>query len=290
MDSEIGQFLMARRARIAPEDRGMPAGTRRRVPGLRREEVALLAGVSVDYYVRLEQGRADGPSENVLRAVARVLDLDEVAYQHLVRLARPQRDAVVPQQQVRPGLRALLDAMPQVPAFVAGRWQEILYANALGAALLPAKYPGQNRNAARHVFLSADALDYYADWDQVAADTVATLRQESSLYPGDPVLASLVGELSVASPAFAKLWADHDVQLKPSGPIHLNHPIVGRLALDYEFLRAGDGTELVVTYTANDPTTADALVLLGTLTEPTAGLEPRALGNQPDMRREEPDL
>ena len=162
--------------------------------------------------------------------------------------------------------------MPQVPAFVAGRWQEILYANTLGTALLPDQYPGPTRNAARHVFLSADALDYYAEWDRVAADTVATLRQESGRYPGDPVLANLVGELSVASPAFAKLWAHHDVQLKANGPIRIHHPVVGDLALDYEFLRAGDGTELVVTYTASDPTTADALVLLGSLTESAADI------------------
>jgi transcriptional regulator with XRE-family HTH domain len=290
MDSEIGSFLMARRARIAPEERGLSSGARRRVAGLRREEVALLAGVSVDYYVRLEQGRADSPSENILRAIARVLGLDGVAYEHLIRLARPQRDSVVPpRQQVRAGVKALLDAMPQVPAFVAGRWQEILYANALGEALLPAHYPGPTRNAARHVFLSADALDYYSDWDTVAADTVATLRHESGKYPGDPVLTNLVGELSVASPAFSELWAHHDVQLKPNGPIRIDHPVVGELSLNYEFLRAGDEAELIVTYTAADRTTADALVLLGTLTEQAAGTEPASSDDQQNLSQDELD-
>lgn len=294
MDSEIGSFLVARRARVAPEDRGLPPGARRRVPGLRREEVALLAGVSVDYYVRLEQGRADAPSENVLRAIARVLGLDAVAYEHLVRLARPQRGSEAPpRQRVRAGVRALLDAMPQVPAFVAGRWQEILYANALGEALLPAQYPGPTRNAARHVFLSPDALDYYSDWDIVAADTVATLHHESGRYPGDPVLANLVGELSVASPAFAELWAHHDVQLKPHGPIRIHHPVVGDLSLNYEFLQAGDGAELIVTYTAADRTTADALVLLGTLarstTEPNP-TEPNPSAERSDLSQDELDL
>lgn len=269
MDSEIGSFLTARRARIAPEDRGLAPGVRRRVPGLRREEVALLAGVSVDYYVRLEQGRAESPSEGVLRAVARVLGLDAVAYEHLLRLARPQRTAPVPPaQEVRPGIRALLDAMSAVPAVLVGRWQEILYANTLGDALLPAHHPGPTRNAARHVFLGTDALDYYADWKRVAEDTVAALRHESGRYPGDPVLAGLIGELSAGSPAFATLWAHHDVRLRTDGPIQLVHPKAGRLHLNYEFLTAGDTDGMIVTYTPADPATADALVLLATLTAP----------------------
>jgi transcriptional regulator with XRE-family HTH domain len=290
MDSEIGSFLTARRARIAPEDRGLISGARRRVPGLRREEVALLAGVSVDYYVRLEQGRADAPSESILRAIATVLGLDAVAYEHLVRLARPQREqAVPPQQRVRPELKALLDTMHRVPAFVAGRWQEILYANALGEALLPAHYPGPTRNAARHVFLSADAIEYYVDWDTVAADTVATLRHESGRYPGDLVLAGLVGELSVASPAFANLWAHHDVQLVPTGIIRIHHPRVGRLNLNYEFLRPGDEAELIVTYVAGDRGSADGLTLLETLAGPTADKESGSADEQQSLKQDEQD-
>lgn len=262
VDGEIGSFLTARRARVAPEDRGLASGTRRRVPGLRREEVALLAGVSVDYYVRLEQGRAESPSDAVLGALARVLGLDAVAYDHLLRLARPHRPAVLTPQRVRPGARALLDAMHGIPAILVGRWQEILHANRLGEAVLPRHHPGPGRNAARHVFLAADARDYYADWDVVAADTVSVLRQESSRYPGDPVLAALVAELTAASREFARLCSLHDVQVKTDGLIRLNTS-AGPLSLSYEYLLADGGAEVIVTYLPADRATADALISLG---------------------------
>lgn len=259
VDGEIGSFLTARRARITPEERGLASGVRRRVPGLRREEVALLAGVSVDYYVRLEQGRAESPSDAVLGALARVLGLDAVAYDHLLRLARPHRAAVLAPQQVRPGARALLDAMDGIPAILVGRWQEILYANRLGEAVLPQHHPGPGRNAARHVFLGADARDYYADWDVVAADTVSVLRQESSRYPGDAVLAALVAELTAASPEFARLCSLHDVQVKTEGLIRLNTSI-GPLSLNYEYLLSG--AAVIVTYLPADRATSDAVTSL----------------------------
>ncbi|MEV2236402.1 helix-turn-helix transcriptional regulator [Streptomyces phaeochromogenes] len=271
MQNELGSFLKVSRARVAPEERGLPTGTRRRVNGLRRMEVALLAGVSVDYYVRLEQGRAETPSLRVLRAIAQVLGLDAMAYEHLIRLARPYRGVIPPRiQKVRSETRSLLDAMHQIPALVAGRGQEILYANRLGDALLPSSYPGPTRNVARHVFLSPDALSYYADWDAVAVETVATLRHESGKYPEDPVLWNLVGELSIASPAFVELWAHQDVHLKTNGRRRINHPYVGNLQLNYEFLRTGLGGELIVTYTPNDRTTADAFILLDAITKTAA--------------------
>ncbi|MFD4669682.1 helix-turn-helix domain-containing protein [Lentzea sp. NPDC058450] len=262
MDSEIGKFLTARRARVAPEDRGLAAGTRRRVPGLRREEVALLAGVSVDYYVRLEQGRAEAPSDQVLQAIAEALGLDATARAHLKLLARPRRDASAAAQEASPGKRALLDAMREVPAVIAGPWQEILYTNRLGTALLPAEYPGPGRNAARHVFLSPAARAYYADWETVASDTVSVLRQESGLDPLNPGLVGLVAELEAASPEFARLWALHDVQVKSDGIIRINHPVAGPLRLNYEFLSSGTGAERIVTYLPADAATAEALTRL----------------------------
>ncbi|MCX4564474.1 helix-turn-helix transcriptional regulator [Streptomyces phaeochromogenes] len=261
MDSHLGRFLMARRAQVTPEERGLPAGPRRRVPGLRREEVALLAGVSVDYYIRLEQGRAETPSLNVLRAVARVLGLGPIAQEHLFRLAQPDREPEPERLVIRRGVTDLLNAMSEVPAFLAGRGQEILYANLLGEALLPSSYPGPTRNAASHVFLSPDARSYYVDWRKVAEETVATLRHEYGKYPGDAFLKNLVAELSAASSEFSELWEQHDVQLKPSGLLRIHHPIAGRLNLNYEFLITGE-SELIVTFRPAGDTNSEAWALL----------------------------
>ncbi|MEV4603835.1 helix-turn-helix transcriptional regulator [Amycolatopsis sp. NPDC049253] len=260
--SEIGEFLQARRARVSPESKGLPAAGRRKVPGLRREELALLSGVSVDYYTRLEQGRADAVSDSVLDSIARTLGLDATERDHLRLLARPPRDPdAAPAQSVRPGVRDLVDGMG-VPAFVAGRWQEILVANPLGEAVLPPSM-GPGTNAARHVFLNPEALEYYVDWPDVAAETVANLRHESARHPGDAVLAKLVGELTIASPVFTDLWSRHDVQAKSHGLKRLRHPRAGVLVLGYESLHLPDTEDqLIVTYTARDRSTADALALL----------------------------
>ena len=274
MSTDIGEFLQARRARVSPDDRGLPVSDRRRVPGLRREELALLAGVSVDYYVRLEQGRAEAVSDSVLGAVARVLGLDETERAHLELLARPPRaESVLPRQEVREGVRRLVDSMTDTPAFVAGRWQEILIANPLGRAILPQRVQ-DGGNSARFVFLDADSLDYYADWHDVAADTASQLRWETGLHPGDPVLARLIGELSIASPVFAELWARHDVQAKTHGTKRIHHPFVGALTLDYETLAMpSDPDQLLVTYTPRDSATRAALEMLASLAGSDADVE-----------------
>jgi len=263
MSSDIGEFLQARRTRLSPDIFGLPTSGRRRVPGLRREELAMLAGVSVDYYTRVEQGRAESVSDSVLGAIAGVLGLDDTERAHLMLLARPPReDSTMPEQHVRPGVQRLLDLMPDVPAFVAGRWQEILATNALGAALLPSGLR-EGSNSARFVFLDPESRDYYLDWEEVAADTAATLRWETGVHPGDPVLARLIGELSIASPAFTHLWAQQDVQVKSYGTKRMVHPSVGLLILDYETLALPDDTdEILVTYVARNESSAAALEVL----------------------------
>lgn len=263
MSSDIGEFLQARRTRVSPDSFGLPTSGRRRVQGLRREELAMLAGVSVDYYTRVEQGRAESVSDSVLSAIADVLGLDDVERAHLLLLARPPReDSAMPEQHVRSGVRILLDSMRDVPAFVAGRWQEILATNALGAAVLPAGL-STGSNSARFVFLDPQSRDYYLDWDEVAADTAATLRWETGVHPGDPVLARLIGELSIASPAFTHLWAQQDVQVKSHGTKRVLHPSVGFLVLDYETLvLPDDSDQILVTYLARDESTTAAVDVL----------------------------
>ena len=266
MTSEIGEFLRAKRERVAPEERGLPAGGRRRVPGLRREEVALLAGISPDYYVRLEQGRARAASDQVLDAIARVLSLDEVERDHLRVLARP--DAVAPAPRApsapaaRPGVRALLEAMPQVPAFVLGSAMDVLATNLLGEALIA--LPDGPRNMARHVFLDPTSPSYYPEWAKVARETAAHLRRMAGLLPDAPEIAALIGELTIGSDDFVREWARQEVVVKTHGRKLVDHPEVGRLSLDYETLTLPDEPGLMlVTYTAADERTSDALRTLG---------------------------
>jgi transcriptional regulator with XRE-family HTH domain len=250
---QLGEFLRTRRALVQPEEIGLPVyGRRRRVPGLRREEVAQLAGVSVDYYVRLEQGRSRGVSDGVLDAVARVLRLDAVERAHLVDLARPGRQLVpagVP--AVRPGVRLLLDGLAG-PAFVLGRCMDVLAWNAPADALYGlADRPEHGRNMARHAFLDPGARTFYAHWPDVAADTVAYLRLEAARRPADERLAALVEELSAGSPEFAVLWAEHRVREKTHGRKVLRHPEAGLVDLAYETLALpGDPDQLLVAFTA----------------------------------------
>jgi transcriptional regulator with XRE-family HTH domain len=200
-DNPIGQFLRARREQVQPEDVGIESYGRRRVPGLRREELAMLAGVSVDYYVRLEQGRERHPSEQVLEALARALRLDDTAARHLQELARPparrRRPSARP-QRVRPGVKRLMDGWTHTPAFVMGRCMDVLAANSLAEALHGR--PLEGTNVMRSIFLDSGARDFYADWEEVARDTVATLRALAGADLDDPRLTELVGELSLKSP------------------------------------------------------------------------------------------
>jgi transcriptional regulator with XRE-family HTH domain len=275
--NRLGEFLAARRARVRPEDAGLVTYGRRRVPGLRREELAQLAGVSVDYYVRLEQGRATHPSAEVLDALGRALQLDELEREHLHELggparSRPRRRAPR-REQARPELSWLLDRLQDVPALVIGRRMDVLAWNRLAAALVAdfAAMPERERNLARHVFLDPAARDVYATWDQVAHDTVGVLRRAAVQWPDDEGIEALVGELSVHSPVFARWWAKGEVHEKSHGSKRYVHPLVGELELRYEtFTLPGDPGQSLLTY-APEPGTASetALRLLGQLAAET---------------------
>ncbi|MCP2165965.1 helix-turn-helix transcriptional regulator [Goodfellowiella coeruleoviolacea] len=246
--AELGEFLRSRRARLRPEELGLPDyGGARRVPGLRREELARLAGVSVDHYVRLEQGRTLHFSAAVLDAVARALRLSDAERQHLYRLARPwpgpdRADSAPEPQRVRPGLRRLLDSVGEVPAYIVGRNTDVLAWNRLAAALITdfGALPPRERNLARLVFLDEGMRALYADWRGKASDVVAYLRLDAGRHPGDPSTATLVAELSSASPEFREVWAEHQVKDKTHGRYRYRHPVVGELELGYETLRFPD--------------------------------------------------
>ncbi|MEQ8146988.1 helix-turn-helix domain-containing protein [Streptomyces sp. OP7] len=269
--AELSEFLRTRRARLKPEDVGLPdVGRRRRVPGLRREELAQLAGVSVAYYTRLEQGNGRNVSVEVLDAIARALRLNDAEQAHLANLARPGRHRRRPaprSRQARPALRQLLDAMETVPAYVVGRRSEILAWNPMAAALFGdwGRLPAQERNWARLVFLDPGYRDLFVEWDQKACDMVAYLRMDAGRRPDDPLLSSLVGELSVKSEEFRGLWARHDVKEKSHGVKRLRHPLVGELTLLWESFRpAGEAEQSLVTYFAEaGSASAEALRLLG---------------------------
>ncbi|MEU6239389.1 helix-turn-helix transcriptional regulator, partial [Kitasatospora sp. NPDC047058] len=254
--TELGAFLRSRRARLHPDDLGLPDyGGQRRVPGLRREELARLAGVSVDHYVRLEQGRTLHFSEAVLDAVARALRLDPVERDHLYRLARPWPEperadpATSPHgpagpapQRVRAGLRRLLDSTADVPAYVVGRNTDVLAWNRLAAALITdfGALPPRHRNLARLVFLDEGMRGLYADWHGKAADVAAYLRLDAGRHPDDPRTGELIDELSTASPEFRDLWATHELRDKTHGRYVYRHPVVGELDLGFETLRLPD--------------------------------------------------
>lgn len=248
--TELGEFLRSRRARLRPDELGLPDyGGRRRVPGLRREELARLAGVSIDHYVRLEQGRTLHFSEAVLDAVARALRLAPVEREHLYRLARPwpgpDPGAPAPdarRQHVRPGLRRLLDSASGVPAYIVGRNTDVLAWNPLAAALITdfGALPPGGRNLARLVFLDAGMRGLYADWRGKASDVAAYLRVDAARHPGDPGTVRLLDELTVQSPEFRRLWAEHQLKDKTHGRYVYRHPVVGELDLGYETLRLPD--------------------------------------------------
>lgn len=269
--SGLGEFLRARRAQVQPEDVGLPDVGRRRVAGLRRSEVAMLAGVSVDYYVRLEQGRDQHPSEQVLDALARVLQLEDDAVTHLHELARPaprRRRARSRPERVRPGILRLLESWSHTPAWVLGRRMDVLAYNELALML----HPGlrTERNVVRMVFLEPEAREIYADWDAVARETVATLRSATGADLDDPGLTELVGELSLKSAEFRRLWARHEVKEKAAGTKRFRHPMVGELVLHYETFAVADAPgQLLVAYHADAGSpTERALALLAGIAGP----------------------
>jgi transcriptional regulator with XRE-family HTH domain len=276
MDSrnDIKEFLATRRARITPQQAGLPAyGSNRRVPGLRREEVALLAGVSVDYYVRLERGNLAGASESVLDALARALQLDEAERSHLHDLARtansgPRRRSRPVRRQVRPGMQRVLDSMTDAPAFIRNGCLDILAVNTLGRALYAPLYDASDRpvNIARFQFLHPGGVDFFPDWDISVDTTVALLRTEAGRAPHDRNLTDLVGELVTRSEEFRTAWARHNVRLHHTGTKRFHHPAVGDLALDFEAMDLPADPGLTLTTYSAEPGTpsADGLKLLTT--------------------------
>ncbi|MFI0241289.1 helix-turn-helix transcriptional regulator [Streptomyces sp. NPDC016845] len=270
--TELSQFLRSRRARLRPADVGLVAYGQRRVPGLRREELAQLAGVSVEYYVRLEQGRNPHVSDTVLEAVGRALRLDPAEQDHLRNLARPDRARPIAQAHaaprpapVRPGLRRLLDSQAG-PAYLCGPRTEVLAWNAQAAAVFGdfGQLPDDRRTFASLVFLDDAYRDLFADsWQEKAESTVAFLRAGVGRYPDDPALATLLGTLAMKSEEFGALWARQDVGDKGPGRYGLRHPVVGRLDLDFEILHLPDAGQVMVSYLPAPGT--DAAANLGLL-------------------------
>nr|WP_165605375.1 helix-turn-helix transcriptional regulator [Mycolicibacterium canariasense] len=270
--SALADFLKTRRARLAPADVGLHGElARRRVPGLRREELARLAGVSVDYYTRLEQGRSRSASVDVLDALATALQLDDAERAHLHQLGRPQpvaRRTRSRPQRVHPATLDLLDRLDLVcsPAFVLGRRLDVLAHNRLAGALITEfrRLPAPQRNQARFVFLDSHARELYADWRQVAIDTVAMLRHDAGRYPDDSKLSALIGELSIHSEEFRTWWSRHDVQRRTTGTKGYHHPLVGELTVTYQALHpSGDEDQVLIVYTTEPGTASDnALRLL----------------------------
>ncbi|CAM5300053.1 helix-turn-helix transcriptional regulator [Streptomyces atroolivaceus] len=268
--AELSEFLRSRRARLKPEDVGLPDyGRHRRVPGLRREELAQLAGVSVAYYTRLEQGNGQNVSGEVLGAIASALRLTDAEQAHLMHLTKPRQHKKKPsmrQQRVRGTLCQLLDTMEGVPAYVIGRRSEILGWNRMAAAVFGdwSELPQQERNWARLVFLNPEYRELFVEWDQKASDIVSYLRMDAGCHPDDPRLSALVGELSVKSEEFRRLWARHDVKEKSHGVKRLHHPLVGELSLAFEtFALPDDAEQSMIAYHAEPGSpSAEALRLL----------------------------
>jgi transcriptional regulator with XRE-family HTH domain len=270
--TELGRFLRARRSRVRPADVGLPTGTGiRRTPGLRREELAALAGVSIDYYTRLERGKETGPSPAVLDALANALRLDDEERGYLREIAaqaarrapklRPQ-----PSRTVRPSVRHLLETVRPNPAYVIGRTNDFLAANPGGMRLLPgmADWPDRQRNTIRYIFLHPAARHLWPDWDQKAKGCVAQLRAVAGSDPDAPDLAALVGELIVKSPDFNRFWERYDIRTIGDGSKTFHHPVVGMMTLTHEVmtLNRTDGHRLVVYMATPGGPDHDAMMLL----------------------------
>jgi len=269
---DIREFLATRRARLTPADVGLPAGTRRRVKGLRREEVAVLAGVSTDWYTRLEKGHITGVSDEVLNAVATALRLDDAEHAYLFDLARAARPSNRTrrrrkQSDVTERVQWMLDSMHGSAAIVANGRLDLVGGNELGRALYSPVYDGRQNagNIARFNFLDAAAEDYYPDWDGAANVTVAILRTEAGRDPRNTDLRELIGELSTASAEFRTRWAAHDVRLHRAGTKQFNHPDVGRMDLAYHSMDISDqrdGSLVLTVYTPEPGSDAEDRIRL----------------------------
>jgi transcriptional regulator with XRE-family HTH domain len=290
---EVKAFLSSRRAKITPERAGLSNYSRsRRVPGLRRSEVADLAGVSVEYYAQLERGNLVGVSESVLDALGGALQLDEAERQHLLDLARAAGPARRSRrrssaQRIRPSIARMLQGMTEVPAFIENGRLDVLATNPLAAALYAPVFadPARPANLARFTFLNPQARTFWGDWARVADDTVAMLRTEAGRDPFDKGLTDLVGELSTRSDAFRVRWGAHDVRLHRTGRKHLHHPVVGDLHLSYEVmeLSADPGLSLVAYSAEEGSPDDDALRLLASwaATQPNQSLDMRSHRQRP---------
>ncbi|MCA1219553.1 helix-turn-helix transcriptional regulator [Streptomyces sp. 8L] len=260
----VREFLGTRRARITPQQAGLPVfGAKRRVTGLRREEVALLAGVSIDYYIRLERGNLSGASDSVLDSLSHALQLDDAERAHLYDLARAAtasgRRPSAAYGRVRPVVLRTLDAMTDLPAYIRNGRFDILAANSLGRALYAPVYDSPlfaqrgPVNTARFLFLDPGSADFWPEWEKAANDSVAFLRTETGRSPRDRSLTDLIGELSTKSDEFARRWARHDVKFQCSGVKQLRHPLLGNLALPYEALELLADPGLRITVYAPEP-------------------------------------
>jgi transcriptional regulator with XRE-family HTH domain len=269
----IGEYLRARRELARPADAGIPVTARRRVPGLRRDELAMLAGISTEYYTRLEQGRDQHPSAQVLNAIARALGLDQDAIGHLHQLAAPRAArARAPKRpaRVRPSLQQLLDSWPLTPAYVEGPRLDVLASNAIARALSPMFEPGTN--VLRAIFLDPAVHDLFPDWEAKAPSLVAALRAMAGAGTDDPRLAELVGELSVRSETFSAIWSRHDIRPHIGGGTHrIVHPQVGELELPYDkFAVTGAADQVLMIYHAEPgSSTEQSLRLLSSLAAST---------------------
>lgn len=288
----VSAFLRSRRERITPEQAGLPAYGQRRVPGLRRGEVAALAGVSVEYYTRLERGSLRGVSDSVLDALAQALRLDDTERMYLYDLARAagpapavrarQREA---RPTVRPSVVRIVEGMPQLPAYVMNNRLDALAANQLGRALYSEMYsdPACGANVARFAFFNPAAKRFYADWERMARFAVGALRIEAGKNPYDRQLSNLIGELSTRSDVFRVMWGSHDVHVFRQSTKRLNHPLVGALELDQETMSLpGEGGLSVVVYSAPPETTAeDGLRLLASWSATTGHEQDAHSTNRP---------
>jgi transcriptional regulator with XRE-family HTH domain len=280
--TDIGEFLTSRRAKLTPADVGLPDfGGRRRVPGLRREEVALVAGMSSEYYKRLERGNARGVSEAVVDGISRALQLDEAEHAHLIDLIRaanagssPKRGRPARKVQLTPSMRQTIDAMSTVPVFVQNGRLDAVAVNRLGAALFSEMLDGVQppANAARFIFLEPRAQTFYRDWEGQTRQIVAVLRAEAGRSPYDRQLSGLVGELSTRSDLFRKLWGAHDVREHRTGLKNVHHPVVGDLDLTFQAmdLASDRGLQMIVFSAEPGSASHERLQLLANFSAPSA--------------------